>query len=253
MSNISRWNRPSIFNLRRDIEDALDEFMPPRAMRREIDRMFSEDLSPRMMWSEMDRMFDEYVAPRSLRRRIEALFEPFSQGIRSMVGGRNQSMFIPELELVERDKEYTLKVDLPGIRQEDVQISVDDNNMLTVRGERREEQSKQSRGYEYTERSYGSFMRSVELPRNVDASKIDADYHDGVLEMRIPKTEQGTMTRKIPVRSREQGREMQGQGREPSLQQGQQQGQQGQQRDQPRVVSPGSGNEGRDRNQANAR
>jgi len=241
MSNISRWGRPSIFNLRRDIDDTLEEFMSPRALRREVDRLFAEELSPRTMWTEMDRMFDEFVAPTQLRRRVEALFEPFAMGMR----GRGD-MFVPELELTERENEYSLHVDLPGVRQEDVQISVDDNNVLMVRGERRDEQSKQSRGYEYTERSYGSFTRSIELPRNVDTSKIDADYRDGVLQMHIPKTEQA-MARKIPVRSREQGKEA-------SLQQGQQQGQQN--REQPRVMSPGNAgsNERRDtRTQANAR
>ncbi len=112
--------------------------------------------------------------------------------------------------------------------------------MLTVHGERREEQSKQSRGYEYTERNYGSFTRSVELPRNVDASRIDANYRDGVLQIHIPKSAQ-TQVRRVPVRS---------QRMEPSLQQGQQQG------EQPRVMSPGNqgNNDRRDtRTQANAR
>jgi HSP20 family protein len=243
MSNSSRWGRPSIFNLRRDIDDTLDEFMPPRALRREIDRLFGEDLSPRTLWNEMDRMFDEFVAPTTLRRRIESLFEPYQMGTGSMAMRSRGDMFVPELELVERDNEYSLHVDLPGVRQQDVQISVDDNHVLTVRGERREEQNKQSRGYEYTERSYGSFMRSIELPRNIDESKIDADYRDGVLMLHIPKTEQQSVARKIQVRGQQ------------ALPQGQQQ--QGQQhRDQPRVMSPGAanGNERREtRNQANAR
>jgi HSP20 family protein len=235
MANLMRRNRPSTFNLRRDIDDVLEEFTSPRALRREIDRLFGEDLSPRSMLQEMDRLFDDFVSPVPMRRRISALLEPFRSG---------GAMFVPNLELVERDNEYALNVDLPGVRQEDVQVSVDDDNVLSIRGERRDEKSSRSRGYEYTERSYGSFSRSVELPRGVDASKIEADYRDGVLELRIPKTEQA-MARQIPVRSREQGREL-GQGGEQGREQT---------REQPRVMGPGNEGGGqRDaRTQANSR
>ena len=222
MSNIMRRGIPSIFNLRRDIEDVLEQFSTPRALRREIERVFGDE--------------------------------------GSLIGGRGQQgMFIPQLELMERDNDYALRVDLPGVRQEDVQVSVDDDNILTIRGHRQDESTRQARGgYEYTERSYGTFVRSVELPRGVDPGKIDAEYRDGVLELHIPK---GMLAagRQIPVRMREggrmQGREQQQLGQHPTQQQGQQQmqgQQQGQQmqgqqmqggqqqgREQPRVMSPG--------------
>jgi HSP20 family molecular chaperone IbpA len=82
--------------------------------------------------------------------------------------------FAPQLELKELDSEYVLNADLPGVREQDVDVRISDDNVLTVGGERREEETKRVRGYEYSERSYGSFSRSIELPPGVDASKIQA-------------------------------------------------------------------------------
>lgn len=246
MALLTRWGRPSVPTLRREINDVLEDFTSPRALRREIDQLFGEELSPRSIWQEMQSLFDDFVTPSPLRRRIGALFEPFGVGIGvpALGLGSMRGMFVPEVELVERDNAYALDVDLPGIRQEDIQISVDDYNVLTIRGERRGEEKKRARGYEYSERSYGSFSRSIELPRGVDTSKIDADYHDGVLSLHIPKTEQA-MARKIPISGREAGREL-GQGRESGRESG---------KDQPRVMSPENvgGSEKRERTQANAR
>jgi len=266
MANITRRFRPSVFNLRRDIDDVLDEFVSPRGLRREIDRLFSEDLAPRSMWRELDQLFEDFVSPMPLRRRVGELFEPFGGGLLSGGGAAGRAaMFIPEIELVERDKEYLVKVDLPGLRSEDVDVSVEDGNILTIRGERRDEQTRESRGYEYTERSYGSFARSIELPRGVDASKIEAEHNDGVLQLHVPKSEQAT-ARKVPVRigqaQREQGREPgQGRGQQREAQhrgepQQREQGGERGQAEQPRVMSPqGQGAEPRERErpQANSR
>jgi HSP20 family protein len=266
MANVTRRNRPSTFNLRRDIDDVLEDFTTPRGFRRELDRLLSDDLSPRTMMMEMDRMFDDFGLPTNIRRRLEAVFEPLGIGsnMSTQMGmGSRREMFVPDVELVERDNEYLVNVDLPGVRADEMQISIDDSNVLTIRGERREEQTRQDRGYEYTERSYGVFMRSVELPRGVDTSRIEAELRDGVLRLHIPKTEQAA--RKIPVSSREGGRFAQGQGQQvqmPGQGQGQlnQPSQQSQQsresgRDQPRVVNPGMNDVPRrdGRTQANSR
>jgi HSP20 family protein len=220
------------------VDDVLDEFSSPRALRREIQRLFDEDPSPRSLWQAMDRLFDAFVTPMQLRRRIDNLFEPFG-AFGSSGGGRG--LFVPDVELVERDKEYLLRVDLPGIRQDDVQVSVDDYNTLTIRGERRDEQNRRDRGgFEYTERSYGTFTRSIELPRGIDVSKIDADYRDGVLELHIPKTEQAMARRQIPIRG-QMGREL-----------GQSQQSRETSREQPRVMSPANATQDQ-RSQVNSR
>jgi HSP20 family protein len=101
----------------------------------------------------------------------------------------HKRMFAPQVEIVERDNEFVLKCDLPGVREQDIDIRIEDESTITISGERREDETKRVRGYEYTERPYGAFARSVTLPRGVDVTKIDADFRAGVLEIHVPKSE----------------------------------------------------------------
>lgn len=197
--------RPSILGLRRDIDDLVEEFGMPRALRREIEQAFEDFSAPRSLWLEMDRLMDDFVTPPTLRRRIERLFENVL-GTSARRMSRAMEQFMPKLDLVEHDNDYTMRVDLPGVREQDVDVSIDDNNMLTIRAERREEEHKNVSGYEYNERRYGSFVRSIALPQGIDASKIDADFRNGVLEVHVPKGE-AMRARKIPV-GREEPRVM---------------------------------------------
>jgi HSP20 family protein len=82
-----------------------------------------------------------------------------------------------------------LKADLPGLREEDVQIEMRDN-VLTISGERRPEFEDTQNGYYRVERAFGSFSRSLTLPEGVDADKISAEFENGVLEVTIPKPEE---------------------------------------------------------------
>lgn len=94
---------------------------------------------------------------------------------------------------------YVVRAELPGIDPEkDVEVSVD-NDMLTIRGERREE-TKEKNHHEF---HYGSFLRTVGLPKGADADKITASYTDGVLEVRVPTTGEEKPTVKIPIQRAE--------------------------------------------------
>ena len=94
---------------------------------------------------------------------------------------------------------YVLRAELPGINpDEDVEVSVE-NDLLTIRGERREETQEKNR----REFHYGSFMRSVTLPKGADADQITASYTDGVLEVRVPTTTQVAPSVRIPVQRAE--------------------------------------------------
>jgi len=197
MANLIQWDRPSMLSLQRDLDDLMDDYASPRGLRREIARMFEDLPAPQPLWREMDRMFEEYDSPAPLRRRVSRLFENFLGAFRHPRQVTTGS-FIPSLDLTEHDAEYVIKADLPGIREQDVDLRIDDSNTLTVSGERREEETKQVRGYEYSERTYGSFSRSVSLPAGIDASKIEADFRNGVLEIHVPKLE-STRARKIPL------------------------------------------------------
>ncbi len=95
----------------------------------------------------------------------------------------------PRVDIVEEKNAYRLHADLPGMSKDDIKVSVE-NGVLTLSGERKaEKKERKDDSYEYFERSYGSFTRSFNLPEHVDANAIKAGYHDGVLELELPKTE----------------------------------------------------------------
>jgi HSP20 family protein len=95
----------------------------------------------------------------------------------------------PLMDVVETKDGITLKVEVPGMKQEDINISLEDNT-LTVKGERKHESEVNEEGYTRFERSYGTFQRSVALPPTVDSERVKATYKDGVLEIQLPKKEE---------------------------------------------------------------
>ena len=104
-------------------------------------------------------------------------------------GGTALRRWIPAMDVVETDDQYVLRADLPGMSESDVNVELDDN-VLTISGERKSEHEERSKGFYRVERASGSFSRSVTLPEGVDAESIQANFDNGVLEIRIPKPEQ---------------------------------------------------------------
>lgn len=94
----------------------------------------------------------------------------------------------PLVDIVEDDKEYLIKTGLPEIKKEDVKVSVEDD-VLTISGERSFEKEEKGKKYHRVERAYGSFARSFTLPEDADAQKVAAEFKDGVLRVRLPKSE----------------------------------------------------------------
>lgn len=94
----------------------------------------------------------------------------------------------PTVDIAETSEEFHIKAELPEVKKEDVKLSVD-NGVLRIEGERKQEKEEKGKKFHRVERSYGSFMRTFILPDNVDESKVRAEYKDGVLDVRIPKTE----------------------------------------------------------------
>ncbi len=90
----------------------------------------------------------------------------------------------PAIDALTEDGDLVIRAELPGVRQEDVDITLQ-NNLLTIRGERKAEQEEQRGGYYVRERRYGSFSRSLTVPEGLDESKIRARYENGVLEVRV--------------------------------------------------------------------
>jgi HSP20 family protein len=109
------------------------------------------------------------------------------------------SAWIPSCDVREDQEHLTITLDLPGVKPEDVKLSLE-NNVLTVRGERRQEaEQKEERWHRY-ERSYGSFERSFTLPSTVDPERVQATTDHGVLTIQIPKVERAR-PREIPVKA----------------------------------------------------
>lgn len=94
----------------------------------------------------------------------------------------------PLVDIIEDDKEYLLKAELPEMRKEDVKVTVE-NGVLTISGERKLEKEEKGKKYHRIERAYGSFVRSFTLPDDADADKVSAEFKDGVLKVHVAKSE----------------------------------------------------------------
>lgn len=103
-----------------------------------------------------------------------------------------------KLDLEETDKAYLVKVDLPGVDEKDIHVELNDN-ILTISGSRNEKREEKNTHYHRIERFSGSFCRSIELPREVDANKAKAEYKNGVLRIELPKNAE-SKTKKIDVK-----------------------------------------------------
>jgi HSP20 family protein len=107
----------------------------------------------------------------------------------------------PSCNVSETPEEYRIEAELPGVKEEDIEVNIEEG-VLTLRGERREEKEEKGKKFHRMESSYGSFMRSFTLPEDADEDKIDADYKDGLLTVRVPRTEpKETKARKIEIGS----------------------------------------------------
>jgi HSP20 family protein len=107
--------------------------------------------------------------------------------------------WIPNVEVERQANELVVRVDLPGVPPDEIDIAIDDG-LLTIAGERMQEQRSEDDGFIRTERSYGRFYRTIILPEGADESQIEAKVDNGVLEIDVPITG-NNQARRIPVRS----------------------------------------------------
>ena len=113
-----------------------------------------------------------------MRHRLDQAFRDLSEGAQ-------HSGWSPSVDVVRKDDQLVLRADLPGIKPDEVKIEVE-NDVLTVSGEHREQSEEKKENYMRRERRYGSFSRSMVLPKGVKADDIEAKCEDGVLEVTIP-------------------------------------------------------------------
>jgi HSP20 family protein len=136
---------------------------------------------------EMNRLFDDFFGGSSLA--------PFS------ALGERMDLFSPRVDVVETDSEVRVSAELPGLDDQDIEVSLS-RDVLTIKGEKKQEREEKGRNYYRTERSYGSFQRSVPLPCEVDADKVDAVFQKGVLTITLPKAGAAKDRKRIAVKAR---------------------------------------------------
>jgi len=136
----------------------------------------------------------------SMQNILDRLFGDFSARMPGgWIEGEKETLSLP-IDLVENDQEYRLTAELPGLKPEDVDISIS-GNTLTIKGEFTEEQEEERKNVHYRERRYGTFHRSTTLPSTVDADKIEASFENGVLRLSLPKKEQAK-PKQIPIKTK---------------------------------------------------
>jgi HSP20 family protein len=131
---------------------------------------------------EMDQLFEDFGLqtgwhmPRLLTRGREFL--------------RRETGFVPaewspKVDVLEREGQFVIRADLPGLSKDDIKVEVHDD-LITIQGERHQEKKEEREGYRYSECSYGSFCRAIPLPEGIQTSKATAQFRDGVLEIAMP-------------------------------------------------------------------
>ena len=123
---------------------------------------------------------------RELAREME---EAFGRFFPAWSEERGSYPWTPAVDMVDEKDAIVVKVDLPGLDQKDIEVTVQDGT-LTIRGERKEEKEETKDNYYCSERSYGAFLRSLPLPQGVEADQVKATFKKGVLEVRLPKAKE---------------------------------------------------------------
>ncbi|KXF75960.1 molecular chaperone Hsp20 [Paramesorhizobium deserti] len=147
----------------------------------------------------------------NLRREVDRLFDnfhPFGWRLPSAAldievpkFSRSAWQIAPAMDLVEKDHEYELTAELPGIDEKNIDIKLT-NHTLTIKGEKQEEREEKEGDYYLSERRYGSFQRSFRIPEGVDTDKIEASVAKGILTVKLPKTEQAQKAdKKIEIKA----------------------------------------------------
>lgn len=130
-----------------------------------------------------------------LHRQMNHLFDDLFEGSRSGGGVTAGGLSAPALDVHTDEKQIEITAELPGVKQEDINLTVEDG-ILTLSGEKKSERKDESG---YSERSYGRFERRITLPSDVDDEQCAADFKDGVLRITLPRTEAKSRARRIPL------------------------------------------------------
>jgi HSP20 family protein len=141
--------------------------------------------------------------PLTFQQQVNQMFDDFSRGWGLAPFGtahERWDLFSPRVDMVESDQEITVSVELPGLEEKDIDVSLS-RDVLTIRGQKRRETEKRGRNYYHAERSYGAFERSVVLPAPVDADRAEAIVRNGVLTVTLPKESTVRAEKRVTVKA----------------------------------------------------
>ena len=131
---------------------------------------------------------------------FDNFFRGFDVAPRGFAAG-GMGIFTPSIDVKENEKEFIIKAELPGVEEKDIEVTVA-NDSVTIKGEKKEEKEDKDKNYYYMERSYGSFSRVIPLKAEIESSKAEARFKNGILDIKIPKNQsikaKGT---KVPIKT----------------------------------------------------
>ena len=133
--------------------------------------------------------WDPFKELEDVSQRLNRLFGgPLARGSEQ---GREQlkmADWAPSVDITESDDAYTIKAEIPEVKKDDVKVTMEDGR-LTIQGERKQEKEEKGKRFHRIERAYGSFMRSFDVPDNVEEGRVKADFKEGMLTLTLPKSE----------------------------------------------------------------
>lgn len=141
------------------------------------------------------------MAINNLPTKFSDFFDLYARDFFSpMLGEENTETFMPKVEVHETEKGYSVRAELPGLKEEDINLSLDDN-CLILQGEKRSEKKDEDKNHFRSEFSYGSFYRTIPFRVDVDDNNVEATYRDGILQVNLQKKADGTeRTKKIEIK-----------------------------------------------------
>lgn len=187
-----------------------DERMEPKQDKQNRGEQRSYALQPRRGY-ELHRPESPFALMRRFNDEMDRMIQNFGFGrgfsettFGGEMGQGGPAMWSPQVEVFERGGELVVRADLPGMTKDDVEVNIAEN-ALVIRGQRRSEREEEEEGYYRTERSYGSFYRTIPLPDGAEAENADATFRNGVLEITMPAPER-TERRRLDIHEAEEER-----------------------------------------------
>ncbi len=126
---------------------------------------------------------------KDMERFFGDIFEPFPRRRRWWLRPTEPGVVVPNIDMYDKKDEIVVKAELPGVEKDNVELTISKDS-LTIKGETKKEQEIKEEDYYCSERSYGSFLRTIALPVGIDADKAKATFKNGVIEIRLPKIEE---------------------------------------------------------------